>query len=295
MASNQIQSSDTTDTISLANTTEQYLAMPTLSTKGLKGNVTIYVIVILVSAFFALIFGIASRNVKKPTASGGIKFLEILVVGICIIVLLGAGFQYIFGVQINASLNRLFKKNPEIDLGIKTSSTSEDSSGSGKSGSKNVPTSGPKQVFHVDGQYDYNNAKAVCKAYGGRLANISDMMNAYNDGAEWCMYGWSSDQMALYPTQYSTWNQYQTIDGYKDTCGRPGINGGYINDKSKRLGANCYGKKPLLTGKSRTAMNSGTIYPESLYNKQQRERVDYWKKQLGDIVVSPFNYNSWNE
>ena len=34
-----------------------------------------------------------------------------------------------------------------------------------------------------------------------------------------------------YFTQISTWKKLQTIDGHKNDCGRPRINGGYIENK----------------------------------------------------------------
>ena len=54
------------------------------------------------------------------------------------------------------------------------------------------------------------------------------MEDAYEDGADWCSYGWSEDQMAFFPTQKEKWKKLQKIEGHKHDCGRPGINGGYI-------------------------------------------------------------------
>ena len=47
-----------------------------------------------------------------------------------------------------------------------------------------------------------NDAAAVCKAYGNRLANYKEIKSSLDAGGEWCSYGWSDDQMALFPTQY---------------------------------------------------------------------------------------------
>ena len=69
-----------------------------------------------------------------------------------------------------------------------------------------------KQVFHIpDNKYDYDNAKAICNAYGARLATVKEMQEAYDEGADWCSYGWSDGQMALYPTQYDKWAKLQKI------------------------------------------------------------------------------------
>ena len=67
-----------------------------------------------------------------------------------------------------------------------------------------------KEVFHIKRNiYSYDDAKAVCKAHGAKLANYSQIETAYNNGAEWCGYGWSSDQMGLFPTQKETWEKMQ--------------------------------------------------------------------------------------
>ena len=65
-----------------------------------------------------------------------------------------------------------------------------------------------KQVFHVpNNKYTYQDAEAVCTAYGSRLANYKDMENAYKEGADWCSYGWSANQMAFFPTQLKNGNK----------------------------------------------------------------------------------------
>ena len=65
--------------------------------------------------------------------------------------------------------------------------------------------------------------------------------------SEWCSYGWSEGQMALFPTQKSTWNALQEKEGHEHDCGRPGVNGGFIDNPAVRFGANCYGVKPQMT------------------------------------------------
>ena len=105
-----------------------------------------------------------------------------------------------------------------------------------------------KEVFHIpDNKYNYENSKAMCKAYGNRLANYKEIENAYQNGADWCSYGWSEDQMALFPTQMERWERLQKIEGHENDCGRPGINGGYMKNTSLKYGVNCYGKKPKIT------------------------------------------------
>ena len=51
------------------------------------------------------------------------------------------------------------------------------------------------EVFHIyNNTHTYPMAKEKCKMYGGRLATESEVRRAYQDGANWCNYGWSHGQ-----------------------------------------------------------------------------------------------------
>jgi len=100
------------------------------------------------------------------------------------------------------------------------------------------------EVFNIsNNMYTYQNAQEVCKAFGAKLANYDQIEKSYQDNGEWCNYGWSDGQMALMPTQKSTWQQLQNTEN-PNRCGRPGVNGGFIGDDKLQFGANCYGVKP---------------------------------------------------
>ena len=199
--------------------------------------------------------------------------IEILLFTFFVIIIAFVGVQYFFGVNVTATIQNLFS-SPEVAVAIvKPETTNLDT---------NLDTT---QTFHIQGAFDYMNAKAICKAYNGKLATIQNVTDAYDKGAEWCDYGWSDDHMVLFPTQYKTWKSYQEL-GQKDQCGRPGVNGGYNHNLLQKLGVNCFGKKPKLTGE----MPKKTI-PHHMIDK----RVEYWQSQLPSLTVSPFNYDSWSE
>ena len=102
-----------------------------------------------------------------------------------------------------------------------------------------------KQVFNVSNNlYTYEEAQKVCSAFDASLATYDQIERSYANGGEWCNYGWSDGQMAFFPTQKGTWEQLQENPNTKNICGRPGINGGYIENPYVRFGANCYGIKP---------------------------------------------------
>jgi hypothetical protein len=152
------------------------------------------------------------------------------------------------------------------------------------------------QVFNIPGNYyNYDEAQTLCKAYDSRLANYSELEKAYNKGAEWCNYGWSDGQMALFPTQAETYKNLQTIPGHEHDCGRPGINGGYIANPNVRFGVNCFGIKPRMTPEEEELMATTTPYPLTTDDIKMEEQVEFWKKRLPQILVSPFNYNNWSK
>jgi hypothetical protein len=40
-------------------------------------------------------------------------------------------------------------------------------------------------------------------------------------------------------------------------------------------------------------MATKPIYPKNLKDIAMENRVNYWKDKLSDILVSPFNHNTW--
>jgi len=154
----------------------------------------------------------------------------------------------------------------------------------------------PQQVFNIPGNsYDYSNAKALCKAYGSRLATYAEIERTYNEGGEWCNYGWSEGQMAFFPTQPETYDKLQRIKGHENDCGRPGVNGGYFANPYLQFGVNCYGSKPKITDIEKTMMEQDlNPYPSNPEDIAMNQQVDYWKSQLQNIIVSPFNYDRWS-
>lgn len=148
-----------------------------------------------------------------------------------------------------------------------------------------------KEVFYVGGnEYTYNDAAAVCAAYGAELASYDQINEAFMKGAEWCGYGWSAGGMALFPTQESTWEalQKEADETKRTACGRPGVNGGYFDPRMK-FGVNCYGKK-----KSNKDFKGPLPLPTtdpSAFN----DLVNKFKKMVSLKDISPFNRDVWSQ
>lgn len=264
---------------------------------NMTANPTVLIVISIVIIGYYTLFaslGIANGQSVGSAASEagkGIIFMEILLWGVFVLLVLMNGMTYIFNTDITASIKNLFSNTPEIDIVVDPDDIAGD-----MSGSNTVPEIKiARQVFHVpDNKYGYEDAKAICRAYGGRLATVKEVQSAHDEGADWCGYGWSDGQMALYPTQYDKWAQLQKIEGHEHDCGRPGVNGGYIDNPNVNFGVNCYGYKPRITPDEAEAMQMAPLYPKTLREQQFDKRVDYWKNKLSEIVVAPFNHNNWS-
>ena len=153
-----------------------------------------------------------------------------------------------------------------------------------------------KQVFHVPiNKYTYNDARALCGAFGGRLATYNEIEDAYNKGGEWCSYGWSKGQNIYFPTQKKTYKKLKKIKGHEHDCGRPGINGGYVSNENARFGVNCMAPKPQLSRMGQKYMESMNLYPQTKDEKDFKKQVTKYKNDLENILVSPFNKASWSQ
>ncbi|NDH68994.1 MAG: hypothetical protein EBY22_14040 [Gammaproteobacteria bacterium] len=151
-----------------------------------------------------------------------------------------------------------------------------------------------KQVFNIpENKYDFEDAKALCSAYSSRLATYDEVETAYNSGGEWCNYGWSEGQMILFPTQKKTYDQLQKIEGHEKDCGRPGVNGGYMKDAHLRFGVNCYGNKPSIRKQEEVLMANVSPFPKTQKDLNFEKHVQNLKSKIPDILLSPFNYNTW--
>ena len=148
-----------------------------------------------------------------------------------------------------------------------------------------------KEVFFVSGNdYTYDDAPAVCAAYGAELATYDEVNEAYTAGGEWCGYGWTQGGMALFPTQQETWEalQKEADETKRTSCGRPGVNGGYFNPSNK-FGVNCYGIKPG---------NKQMKFPLPIPGTDTKafdQMVDKYKNMLSKMTVSAFNRMGWSE
>lgn len=249
-----------------------------------KKYVLSVIIVIVIIYLLSTMMGkpkYSDAHLGNSQTSGG--FLVSLIVLFIIILVIAGILQFFFGINVAISFKNFFKK----EVNVIASELPLGSSGP-------VPQIfATKQVFNIPGNnYTYENAGNLCKAYGAELANYSQMEDAYKRGGEWCNYGWSQGQMAFFPTQQATFDSLQKVKGHENDCGRPGINGGYMANPFNRYGANCYGVKPAIDPEEKVLMEINKNQPE---DKALDVKVNFWKKQIPNILISPFNSNTWSK
>jgi hypothetical protein len=244
------------------------------------------IIVIAVIIIYYYLFSSLGNNENGYTSSLKL-FVEIVLWLLFIILLLLNGIAYIFGIDLIKTLKTTFgieeKKSDGLDGDV----------GGGR-GDDLLKIALVKQVFHIpDNKYNYEDAKALCNAYDSRLASYDEVNDAHAKGADWCSYGWSEDQMALYPTQRDKWKKLQNQKGHEQDCGRPGVNGGYMNDAKLTFGVNCYGSKPSITPCQAKAMQNAPFIHKTAKELEFDKKVEYWRTQLPNIKIAPFNHNNW--
>jgi hypothetical protein len=263
---------------------------PTYLDDFVANPVIIIMLMVVIIGYYTLF---ATLGVGKDTytTSQGVVVFELILWSVFVLLLLVNGMTYLFDFNIIASIRNLFTERPEIDIIVDPDDKMGDAFGSTTVEEIKLQ----KQVFHIpENNYNYNDAKAICRAYGGRLATWKEMNDAYDNGADWCSYGWSDGQMALFPTQYDKWAHLQEIKGHEHDCGRPGINGGYISNPNVKFGINCYGYKPVITGEEVRQMGVAPKYPLTKREIEFEKKVDYWREKLPQIQVAPFNHNNWS-
>jgi hypothetical protein len=275
-----VNTTTTTDPVNMYNYLNNFILNP-----------TVFIIIFLIIIAY-LVFSSSLGNDKfslgNDYSTGGNRLLGFIIIFVLVILILVNAFQYFFSINVTAYVSGLFTPKTTVDIVVDQNTTYQPST---------VPEiKFRKQVFNIPGNYyNYENAKAICTAYGANLATYKQIEEAYDGGAEWCNYGWSQGQMTLFPTQQSTFDRLQTIDGHHHDCGRPGINGGYIANPEVKFGVNCYGYKPKINQEEEDLMKTSSPYPETLKDLAFQKRVDYWKNKVDEILVSPFNYNRWSE
>jgi len=275
-------------------------------------KISLILLLVFVIFIYIIMFSILHKNNETP--SGWILIIEIILwITLIIIIIVNIKWLSDRDFNIKAEINNLFddkltdinvfakSKHDTCPIPHKISSPQSQPSPQPSPQPSFVPhthdissNSCKKEeegeVFHVESNtYSYDEAKNVCELLGSRLATYEEVERAYQNGANWCSYGWSDDQLALFPIQKSLYNELKTIPGHQHDCGRPGVNGGYIEDGKTKFGVNCYGKKPYMTDKDAEYMKKYTYTPTM--SPEDQSKID---EEINSILIAPFNKEKWN-
>jgi len=191
--------------------------------------------------------------------------------------------------------------NREAELSSPMPTTLDATYEANKEDTKNIvnsvlPLGGRKEVFNVSSnEYSYYDAEPLCRALGSELATYDQVKTAWSKGADWCNYGWTKGQVAIYPTQQATWDKLQGGPPDEHTaCGQPGVNGGYFDDPEMKFGVNCFGVKPPQdSNDERLLMENGTI-PKTVSTLKIDQQINDIKNNLDMVGVLPFNSQGWS-
>ena len=262
------------------NDIERYVKKIQTKYIGFEPMLLIAVIALLIIYYY--VFSSLGNNEDGQASSLKVMFETLLWLLFIALILLN-GISYIFGIDIIKSVKTLFGYKDDITDEIDSEEKDE------------IKLVLKDQVFHVPEQkYTYSDASAICNAYDARLATFDELNTAQSSGADWCTYGWSDNQTALYPTQNEKWEKLQKMPGHEKDCGHPGVNGGYIKNSSTKYGVNCFGNKPNITPDAADHMRRKPMYKKNLKEKRFDKRVDFWRKNLSQIEIAPFNHNNWS-
>ena len=267
--------------------------------------IVIIVLAVVIGVYYLIFALLGNKSSDGNSGGGGVVFVEALLWGVFIVLVLLNGITYFFNIDVSSSIKNIFSDTPEISVKVNNNvgdigSNNLDTSNNDGS-NNNIPNfqldMSSDEVFNIPGnEYTYLDAQALCRAYDAELANYEQIFDAYKKGAEWCNYGWSANQMAFFPTQQKTWEKLQSERGHEHDCGRVGINGGFIANPNVRFGVNCFGPKPKITSRESKLMQTQQLVPQSLREVEIDKRAQQFRNSnLNDILISPFNRNTWSK
>ena len=263
-----------------------------------------FIIFILIFYTIIYVLQIPMTPETKPFTIGIIES-KLFIVLICVLII--NFFKYVFGISLmnlmfgaNNELVKLWHKLPDefhYDACGNQIVSVKDNSGNIAVPVLDTPK---EEVFNISNNlYTYDDAISICKSFDSKLATYDQIEDAYNKGGEWGTYGWSENQMILFPTQKDTWNKLQKIKGHENDRGRPGVNGNYISNAQMLFGVNCYGIKPSSTVDDLNRLkhsNTEPVQPKTTQDVIMDAKVKYWRENQNTmLILNSFNKDKWSE
>lgn len=239
-------------------------------------------IVVLIYVLIFVVFGNSTGSNNGP-----MSFILEIVLWVILILVIGVNIQ-----QSNYDFSTMMKNLFNNELTQLNVNVTEKDKKDEEDKEKDCPNPNEGEVFHIpNNTHDYEKAREICRKYNARLATYDEVENAYNNGANWCSYGWSEDQLALFPTQSEIYNNLKLIPGHEHDCGRPGVNGGFIDNKHVNFGVNCFGKKPKQTEEDKEFMERLKLSYSPAIDQDELDKI---ANEKNNMLISPFNKDKWS-
>lgn len=243
-------------------------------------------------AIFTVLFSAATRLLQIKTSGPTKAIMIAMILGTIQVA------RIFFGIDLIQWVGDFFSGAKKTEKTVSEENAAASTSNVEKKDAKVEPKSAD-EVFNISNNlYTYEDAQAVCKSYGARLATYDEIEDAYDAGAEWTSYGWSDGQHAYFPTQKATWNELQKVKGHEHDLGRPGVNGGYFDNPKIMFGANCYGVKPPMSAADKALMESKKhrLYPSTPEEQLLDKKVAFFQEHRDKLmVVSGYNNDKWSK
>lgn len=291
---------DVNSELYIPNSAENFLFNIFQNTKVSFVFLLIFVVIIYIGIF--MLTGSGSGNVANDGAMSFSKNMTILVlefllwVFLIIVIYVNIVNHDTSNIDFQAKIENLFNtKIAELSVNAegKTDNAEDETDNEDETNKCENDDDGDKEVFHIaENKFTFEEAKEMCSKYGARLANYDEIERAYNNGANWCNYGWSEDQMGFFPTQRSVYNELKSIPGHKNDCGRTGINGGYFDNPKIKLGVNCFGVKPVPKDTDKDYMHA--INHSPAISEEEMKKNNDSKNEFTKYIIAPFNKEKWN-
>lgn len=274
-------------------TKEERNALFTTMTQGLKdklnNNWTVLTSIIEIAVLYGLlyIFGLPSELNKMPKSISFILTILIILTTISIVV-------FVFNNFLNVRIVDMIYKG----IAVVFEESAKEKELEEEEESRELEPIKKEEVFNITNNlYSYEEAPYVCKALNARLANYDEIEQSYENGGEWCNYGWSEGQMAFFPTQKDTWEKLQANEESKNACGRPGVNGGYMGNPKLKFGVNCFGVKPVAKERELDIMNANKdrVFPKSKHQAEIDRKMQFWKENADKLLtINAHNKDKWS-
>lgn len=294
-SSNGIELDVNVDQVSYIPNTEENLMYKALKDTKVSFVLLLLIVIAIYVGIFFLVGNPNPENPDSPVQKTIILGLEVVLwVMLILVVYINLKNYDKDNYDFKAKIQNLFNsKMAELDVVAQTQEKQQTKQAQETSKPTCIDEDENKEVFHIsNNKYNYQEAKDACEEYDARLATYDEIERAYENGANWCSYGWSKEQLGLFPTQKNIYNELKKIPGHQHDCGRPGINGGYMANPNVKFGVNCYGVKPKAKANDKSYMHALNHSPK-LSSGMTMEQVR--EARLSEMIVAPFNNNIWSK